>query len=137
MAETNGVDCIYVPCDISKPKEIDEMMKTANLKLEDFNECLDVNMIAPFYFCKKVVPLMKENQWGRIINISTAITKVIAPNSFGYTASKNMLHSLTKVLAKEVGQFKISVNCLIPGCVDTDMFNQGIEALAKSLSYSP
>jgi 3-hydroxybutyrate dehydrogenase len=155
-----SVECIYVTCDIRSEEEIDKMIKLAinrlkridilinnagracfgdieTLKLEDFNDCIKINLTAPFLFCQKIVPMMKENKWGRIINFTSGTTQVIQPNLGGYIAAKNGVNSITKVLAKEVGSFGITVNCLVPGCIDTDMFNDGVKGFAQSLGVSP
>merc|ERR1712032_1163630 len=72
-------------------------------------------MGAPFLFCQKIVPLMKENKWGRIINYTTGTTKVIQPNLGAYVAAKNGINALTSILAREVGgDSNITVNCLVP-----------------------
>lgn len=155
-----NVECIYVPCDISNEKEIDYMVEVAkknfkkidilinnagracfgdveNLPLQNFNDCIKVNLTAPFLFCQKILPMMKEQKWGRIINFTSGTTKVIQPNLSAYVAAKNGVNSLTKVLAKEVGEYKITVNCLVPGCIDTDMFNDGINGFAQSCGTTP
>jgi len=76
---------------------------------------------------------MKENKWGRIINFTSGTTQVTQPNLVAYIAAKNGVNSLTKVLAKEVGDFKITVNCIVPGCIDTDMFHDGVHGFAQNL----
>ena len=157
VSKTYGVECIYTPCDIRSEKEISQMVNLAKEKfgkvdilvnnagkaymgdvetfsLEDFNECISINLTAPFLFCQKVIPMMKENKFGRIINYSSGTTKAVQVNLSAYMAAKNGINSLTKGLAKEVGDFNITVNAILPGCIDTDMFNDGIKTFASSIS---
>lgn len=153
-----GILCYYTPCNIRNEKEIDRMVKFAQEKLERidilinnagktcfgrvedltldaYEECMEINLTAPFLFCQKIVPMMKKNKWGRIINFTSGTTTVIQPNLFAYIAAKNGVNSVTKVLAKEVGDYNITVNTLLPGPMDTDMFNNGISGFASSLGY--
>lgn len=151
-----GVECIYTPCDIRKPEEIEAMVElakkrfvridflvnnagktcfgdTETLSLNDLNESIKINTTAPFLFCQKVLKMMRENKFGRIINFTTGTTIKMMPNLGGYIHAKMGVNSLTKVLAKEVADSGITVNCIIPGCVDTDMFNDGLKGYASSL----
>jgi len=84
-------------------------------------ETMRINLDGVFYTCNEVVPFMKENKSGVIINVSsTAGVRGEAYHSH-YAASKGALISFTKSLAAELGPFNIRVNCVAPGWVDTDM----------------
>lgn len=86
-----------------------------------WGETMRLNLDGVFFVTNAVVPLMKAQRWGRIINVSsTAAVRGEAFHSH-YAASKGALHSLTKSLAAELGPFNINVNCVAPGWVDTDM----------------
>lgn len=86
-----------------------------------WEETMRLNLDGVFFVTNAVVPLMKAQRWGRIINVSsTAAVRGEAFHSH-YAASKGALHSLTKSLAAELGPFNINVNCVAPGWVDTDM----------------
>ncbi len=86
-----------------------------------WKETMRLNLDGVFFVTNAVVPLMKAQRWGRIINVSsTAAVRGEAFHSH-YAASKGALHSLTKSLAAELGPFNINVNCVAPGWVDTDM----------------
>jgi 3-oxoacyl-[acyl-carrier protein] reductase len=92
-----------------------------NMAAGVWEETMRVNLDAVFHITNAVVPLMKAQKWGRIINVtSTAAVRGEAFHSH-YAASKGALHSLTKSLAAELGPFNINVNCVAPGWVDTDM----------------
>ena len=155
-----GIECYYFPCNIRKEAEIDAMVDFAKEKLkkidilinnagkacsspieyettEQFNECMEINLYAPMLFAKKISPMMKENKWGRIINFSTGAAKRIMPGTFGYAAAKQGVEALSVCLAKELGQYGITVNTIIPGPMDTDMLNNAIDQYSKHLSMEP
>ncbi len=84
-------------------------------------ETMKLNLDAVFYACNAVVPGMKKNKQGWIVNVaSTAAVRGEAFHSH-YAASKGALISFTKSLSTELAPFGIRVNCVAPGWVDTDM----------------
>ncbi|MGB9005001.1 MAG: 3-oxoacyl-ACP reductase family protein [Candidatus Aminicenantales bacterium] len=86
-----------------------------------WEETMRVNLNSVFYVTNAVIPLMKAQQWGRIINVSsTAAVRGEAFHSH-YAASKAALHGLAKSWAPELAADNILVNCVAPGWVDTDM----------------
>jgi 3-oxoacyl-[acyl-carrier protein] reductase len=86
-----------------------------------WEETMKVNLDGVFFVTNAVVPLMKAQRWGRIINVSsTAAVRGEAFHSH-YAGSKGALHSLTKSWAAELGPYNINVNCVAPGWVETDM----------------
>ncbi len=92
-----------------------------NMNEQVWAETMRINLNGVFYTCNQIVPFMKENKSGSIINISsTAGVRGEAFHSH-YAASKGALISFTKSLAAELGPFKVRVNCVAPGWVDTDM----------------
>lgn len=91
------------------------------MSLEEWEETIRINLTGTFLFTKYVVPFMKTNGFGRIINItSTAGQRGEAFHSH-YAASKGGVISFTKSLAAELGPFNITVNSVAPGWVLTDM----------------
>jgi len=86
-----------------------------------WEETMKVNLDGVFFVTNAVVPLMKAQRWGRIINVSsTAAVRGEAFHSH-YAGSKGALHSLAKSWAAELGPYNINVNCVAPGWVETDM----------------
>lgn len=94
----------------------------ASTSEEMFNTVLSINIEAPFFLIQKSGPYI--NDGGRIINLSSALTRVSAPTRAIYAASKGAINALTLALATEFGARNITVNAVAPGVVDTDM-NQG------------
>ena len=109
------IDVLVNNAGIWKEAAIDEMT------LEEWNETMNINLTSTYLITKLVVPGMKKNKFGRIINIaSTAGQRGEAFHSH-YAASKGGMISLTKSLASELGKSNITVNCIAPGWVITDM----------------
>jgi dehydrogenase/reductase SDR family member 4 len=91
---------------------------------DEWNEVLDVNLTGQFRFTKEAIPYLKKTG-GSIINISSdaGLKAYQGFNVDAYTASKAALILLTKCWALEYAEYKIRVNCICPGVVDTDMTN--------------
>jgi len=89
---------------------------------KEWNEVIDVNLTGQFRFTKSVIPHMEKNG-GCIINVSSAAGLKAFENfeDDAYTASKGAMVLLTKAWALEYAKWKIRVNCVCPGIVDTDM----------------
>jgi dihydroanticapsin dehydrogenase len=89
---------------------------------EEWNDVIDVNLTGQFRFTRSVIPFMRENG-GAIINVSSDAGLKAFENfeADAYTASKGALVLLTKAWAVEYAKYKIRVNCVCPGIVETDM----------------
>ena len=113
------LDILVCSAGISGPNE-----KTWEYEISDWFKVFDVNLHGTF-FCNKVcTPLMIKNGYGRIINIASIAGKEGNPNASAYSASKAAVIGLTKSLGKELANFPITVNCVTPAAVKTDIFNQ-------------
>ena len=91
--------------------------------LEAWNIVHQVNLDSVFLGCKYSLPLMRESGNGSIINISSISGTDGNKGQGNYAASKGGLLALTKSLAKEVGRRNITVNCIAPGLIETDMIS--------------
>jgi 3-oxoacyl-[acyl-carrier protein] reductase len=85
----------------------------------DLNQ--DVNLKGTFLMCKAVIPAMKEQRSGRIINAASFAAIVPSLNSAAYASSKAGVHYFTRVLAGELGPYGITVNCYAPGMIPTEL----------------
>ena len=93
-----------------------------DLTADEFRQALEVNMTAPFMLTRAVLPPMREQQYGRIINISSSAGRMVSTlGGAHYTASKAGLLGLTRAAAKELGPFGITVNAICPGMIDTEL----------------
>tara|TARA_R110002124_G_scaffold56798_8_gene159913 strand:+ start:8850 stop:9617 length:768 start_codon:yes stop_codon:yes gene_type:complete len=109
--------------------------------LEDFPESVWENMLqvmltAPFLLTKYVLPGMKQQGWGRVINMGSIHSQVASLNKAGYIAAKHGLVGLTKSTALEGGPFQITANVICPAYVRTPLVEQQIAAQAESLGIS-
>ncbi len=91
------------------------------MQLKVWKELIDLNLTGMFIITNAVVPLMKKNGFGRIINISSTASQRGEAFHSHYAASKGAMNAFTKSLASEIAKFNITVNAVAPGWVDTDM----------------
>src|SRR5205807_9046859 len=87
--------------------------------VEDWKKIFAVNVEETFYCCRAVVPLMRERNYGRIVNIASVAGKDGNPNASAYSASKAAVIALTKSLGKELADTSVRVNCVTPAAVRT------------------
>ena len=108
--------------------------RLAALSDEEWRAALEVNLTAPFLLIKAVLPAMKAQRYGRIVNISSSAGRMVSTlGGAHYTASKAGLLGLTRAAAKELGPFGITVNAVCPGMIDTELTHENAtpELLAK------
>jgi NAD(P)-dependent dehydrogenase (short-subunit alcohol dehydrogenase family) len=91
---------------------------------EDWQAALDINLSGIFYFCRAVVPHMRQRQYGRIVNIASIAGKEGNPRMVPYSATKAGVIGLTKSLGKEVATEGICVNAVSPAVVQTRILDQ-------------
>jgi 3-oxoacyl-[acyl-carrier protein] reductase len=101
---------------------------TWDYPVADWDRVIDINLKGVFYCCHAVVPFMRANGYGRIVNIASIAGKEGNPNASAYSASKAGVIGLTKSLGKELAASKIRVNCVTPAAVKTPLFDQMTEA---------
>ena len=92
-----------------------------DITLDEWEKIFKVNVTGAFLYSKAVLPEMINKKQGRIINISSMWGITGSSCEVHYSASKAALIGMTKALAKEVGPSGITVNCITPGVIDTDM----------------
>jgi len=97
---------------------------------------ININLNTPFKMIKEVLPIMRKNKWGRIINISSTHGIVASHFKAGYVSSKHGLVGLTKVVALETAKENITCNVIGPGFVDTELVREQIRKLASQKSIS-
>jgi NAD(P)-dependent dehydrogenase (short-subunit alcohol dehydrogenase family) len=110
------------------------------LLAEEWREALEVNLTAPFLLTKAVLPAMKEQGYGRIVNVSSSAGRMVSTlGGAHYTASKAGLLGLTRAAAKELGMYGITVNAVCPGMIDTELTRENArpELLARLAAGYP
>lgn len=137
-----------VAATLAQAKRIDALVNSAgitgpNTKLWDYpvdawQQVMEVNINGVFLCCREVVPQMRRQGWGRIVNIASVAGKDGNPNASAYSASKAAVIALTKSLGKELADTGIRVNCVTPAAVRTAIFEQmSPEHIAFMLSKIP
>ena len=98
---------------------------------QDMEHIFAVNTLAPIKLISAVTKDMKNNKWGRIVNIGSISGVMGEANASLYSSTKSALIGLTKALALELAEYNITVNTINPGWVDTDMGNSSCGEFTK------
>ncbi|MFJ7990682.1 3-hydroxybutyrate dehydrogenase [Peribacillus frigoritolerans] len=151
----NGLEAIGLKADVTSEEDIIQLIKQAKdrygridifinnaglqhvapieeFPTEKFELMIKIMLTAPFISIKNVLPIMKEQGFGRIINISSINGLIGFANKAAYNSAKHGVIGLTKVAALESASFGITVNALCPGYVDTPLVRGQLEDLAKT-----
>ncbi|MDD7909353.1 3-hydroxybutyrate dehydrogenase [Pseudovibrio exalbescens] len=150
-----GVKCIYHGADMTKPAEIEDMIETAvstfdtvdilinnagiqhveaieSFPVEKWDAIIAINLSSAFHTMRAAVPHMKKQGWGRIINTASAHALVASPFKSAYVSAKHGIAGLTKTVALEVAEHKITVNAICPGYVWTPLVEAQIPETMKA-----
>ena len=103
------------------------------MKDADWDEVLETNLRAVFRLSRAVMRGMMKARWGRIINITSVVGEAGNAGQANYAAAKAGVVGMTKSLARELGSRSITVNCVAPGFIDTDMTRALTEAQRSAL----
>ena len=94
------------------------MANFADTTVEQFDLLMNIHLKGPFFLTQKLLPLMADG--GRIVNVSSGLTRFSLPGYGAYAAMKGAMEVLTRYQAKELGARGITVNTLAPGAIETD-----------------
>ena len=108
-------------------------MLTMRMKDEDWDAVLDTNLKAVFRMSRSVMRTMMKQRYGRIISITSVVGASGNPGQANYAASKAGVAGMTRALARELGSRNITVNCVAPGFIETDMTSGLSEDQQKAL----
>ena len=133
---------------ISEKSKIDILVNNAgitgptaelwNYNVNDWKKIIDINLHGTFYCCKAIVPLMVNNNYGRIVNIASVSGKDGNANASAYSSAKAGVIGLTKSLGKELAQYNIAVNAVTPAGAKTRILDQmSKEHVQRMLSKVP
>jgi 3-oxoacyl-[acyl-carrier protein] reductase len=107
------------------PKHNGHKLPLAETPLSEWEFILRVNLTGPFILSRELLPILKQSKRGRIINIASVVARYASPISGGpYNASKVGLINLSRILALELAQTPVTVNCVAPGRIVTPLSRQ-------------
>lgn len=118
IAKNFGIPSILVNC-----AGIKKDASLSNMTESDFDNVLQVNLKGTFNYIKAVVPIFKENRYGKIVNVSSINAIRGKHGQANYVASKAGIIGLTKTAAIELGKYNINVNAIAPGLIKTSMID--------------
>ena len=96
-------------------------MLSMRMKDDDWDAVLDTNLKAVFRLCRAAIRPMMKQRHGRIVNITSVVGASGNAGQANYAAAKAGVAGMTRALARELGSRKITVNCVAPGFIETDM----------------
>jgi len=154
-----GVQVAYHGADMSKPADIEAMMKfTADTfggidilvnnagiqhvsSIEDFpverwDAVIAINLSSAFHTTRLALPHMRQNNWGRVINVASVHGLVASAQKSAYVAAKHGIVGLTKVTALETATTGVTCNAICPGWVLTPLVQKQVDAKAQALGIS-
>ena len=140
--ELNGI-VRYIPCDICNEEDVENLFKNVmaefgrvdvlvnnagiikdnmiwKMPVEDFDQVININLKGTWLMCRKAAVIMRDQKYGRIVNISSRAWLGNRGQS-NYSASKAGVIGLTRVLALELGSYGVLVNAIAPGLIDTPL----------------
>lgn len=116
---TGNIDILVNSAGIAGPNQ-----PTWDYPHDAWRDVIDINLNGTFYCCHAVMPLMRKNGYGRILNIASIAGKEGNPTASAYSASKAGVIALTKSLGKETAKEDIAVNCITPAAAQTRILEQ-------------
>ncbi|MBI3590799.1 MAG: SDR family oxidoreductase [Candidatus Melainabacteria bacterium] len=121
--EYERLDILVNNAGIMLDKNDSENASILKTKLDTIRKTMETNTYGPLAICQAFIPLMKKNNYGRIVNISSGMGQLEEMNGNypGYRLSKVSLNALTKIFADELKEHDILINSMCPGWVRTDM----------------
>ena len=135
LKEFGKIDILINNAGIGSPKRF-----IVDSEEADWYRTIDTNLNGIFRTIKAIVPHMRSRKTGNIVNISSNVTRRLAPNFGPYAVSKAGLEALTQVLAKEEARNGIRVNAIAPGFIDTDLLQTAFDEVgiekAEALLHS-
>jgi len=150
-----GVKAIYSAADMTKPKEIADMIALAertfgsvdvlvnnagiqfvspveDFPIEKWDQIIAINLSSAFHAIRAALPGMKKRKWGRIIQTASAHSLVASPFKSAYVSAKHGIAGLTKTIALETATDGVTVNCISPGYVWTPLVEKQIPDTMKA-----
>jgi 3-oxoacyl-[acyl-carrier protein] reductase len=96
------------------------------IESSDWDQVINVNLKGTFNTCKTSLPWLQRSSAGRVINFSSAVVPMGRPNYLHYVSSKAGVQGLSRAMAREVGDFNITVNAILPGATVTEVARETV-----------
>ncbi|MDP1025838.1 3-hydroxybutyrate dehydrogenase [Sphingomonas sp. KR1UV-12] len=155
LAAASGAVALHDPADMTRPEQIAAMVEravaetggcdivvanagiqhvapVADFPPDKWDAIIAINLSSVFHLMRAAIPAMKAKGWGRIISTASAHSLVASPNKAAYVAAKHGVAGLTKAVALELAQAKITANCISPGYVWTPLVENQIPDTMKA-----
>ena len=146
-----------VKCDLSDKNDINNLVEEANKSFQmidilinnagitrdnlfirmsddDWDKVININLTANFRLTKLLIKGMIKNRWGRIINITSDAARIGNPGQSNYVASKSAIEGMTRTLANEVASRGVTVNCVSPGFIKTEILKSIDKSRLETMS---
>lgn len=140
----SAIQLVILPCDLQEHAQVEELVPQVEEKLgkidilvnnagitkdnllirmkdEEWQKVLNVNLTSCFILTRAAVKVMMKRRYGRIINISSVVGSTGNPGQANYCASKAGMVGMSKAIAKEVASRNITINCVAPGFIESEM----------------
>lgn len=127
----------YVEKTVEKFSRIDGLYNNAGIEgetalladydMDSFKKVIDINLMGVYYAMRYIIPIMKEQKYGRIVNVASVAGIRGVKNETPYTASKHAVSGMTKNAALEYGQYGIMTNAIAPGAILTPMVEEAFK----------
>ena len=141
--DPSGERCLPVKCDVADPEQVKAAVDTVmakwgridvlinnagitrdrifhNMSDDDWFAVMNTNLGGMYYMCKNVVPVMRAQESGAIVNIGST-SMMGNPGQANYSTTKAGMQGFTRTMAKELGRKNVRINCVAPGYIDTEM----------------
>ena len=119
VSDLGGIDILVNNAGIAGPT-----VPSWEYPVPDWKNVIDVDLNAVYYCCRAVIPMMRAQNYGRVVNVASIAGKEGNPNAAAYSAAKAGVIALTKSIAKETADLNIAVNCISPAAAKTRIFDQ-------------
>jgi 3-oxoacyl-[acyl-carrier protein] reductase len=160
ISDTHGVRVHWIQCDLAKESDLDRLLDFSQDRLGgidiQFNNCggpprllpseadlglwrewFEIILLAAMKATSAALPNMKQNQWGRVLSMTSSNIYMAATANVLSSSLRMALVGWSKSLANEVAKDGITVNCLVPGRIETERVREGDESRAKRAGLTP
>jgi 3-oxoacyl-[acyl-carrier protein] reductase len=118
ISSANRIDAVVNNVGLIRPQALEDVT------LDTFDAVLDVNLRTAIQLTQAALPSMRQQGWGRVVNIASLVALGAPPQRTSYAAAKAALISCTRVWALELAATGITVNAVAPGPIETDLFRE-------------